>query len=50
MLAQDSKEWGELLPESNRILNEVRDAIHEVLSQKTFQGRIKGDIYGWANA
>lgn len=50
ILTQDSKEWGELLPESNKILNEVKDAIYQVLSQQTFRGRIKGNIYGWANA
>jgi len=50
ILTQDSEEWGELLPESNSILNEVKDAIYEVLKQQPFQDRIKGNIYGWANA
>ena len=50
ILTQDSKELGKLLPESNGILDEVKDAIYEVLSQRTFQGRIKGNVYGWANA
>lgn len=49
ILTQDSKEWGELLPESKHILNELKEAIYEVLKQQPFQGRIKGNIYGWAN-
>ena len=50
MLTQDSKKWGELLPESRKILNELEEAIYEVLKQQPFQGRIKGNIYSFPNA
>jgi len=50
ILTQDSKKWGELLPESRKILNELEEAIYEVLKQQPFQGRIKGNIYSFPNA
>jgi hypothetical protein len=50
MLTQDSREWGELLPESKHILNELKEAIHEVLNKQPFDGMIKGNIYSWPNA
>lgn len=49
ILTQDSEKWGELLPESRKILNELKEAIYQVLKQQPFQGRIKDNIYSSPN-
>ena len=49
-LAPDSKVWGEFKPESNEILKELKDCIYKVLRERRFLGKIKGDIFAWANA
>ena len=50
ILSRDSKDWADLLPESQKWLNEVKGCIYDVLKQGHLHGRIKGDIYAWANA
>jgi hypothetical protein len=49
ILTHDSKEWGELLRDAKQILNELKEAIYEVLERQPFRGRIKGNIYGSPN-
>ncbi len=48
-LSKDSKEWAALLPKSKKILNEVKAAVHEVLTQQPFEGGMKGNIYSQFN-
>jgi len=48
-LTQDSKEWGALLSKSKKILNELKEAIHEVLKHQLFDGMIKRNIYSRYN-
>jgi hypothetical protein len=50
ILSQDSKDWVDLPPESTKWLNEVKECIYTVLKQGHLHGRIKRDIYAWANA
>jgi hypothetical protein len=50
ILTADSKEWGDLLPESERILNDVKKSVYAFLRKNQFGGRIEGDIYALTNA
>lgn len=50
ILSQDSEEWVGLFPETADKVREVKDCIYDVMREGHLHGRIKGDIYAWANA
>ena len=50
ILSQDSKEWSDLITESDRILNDTRESAYNVLQHGRLSGRIEGNIYAHANA
>lgn len=50
ILASDSKDWGRLQPESERILNDVRESVYGFLQKNQYGGRMKGNIYALTNA
>ena len=50
ILSQDSQEWSELMPESERILNDTKESVYEILQNRQLLGRVKGNIHAHANA
>ncbi|OQB74070.1 MAG: hypothetical protein BWX92_03140 [Deltaproteobacteria bacterium ADurb.Bin135] len=50
LLAHDSKDWGELLPESQKILKEAKEAVYQLLKKPKLMGSVKGNIHLCANA
>lgn len=50
ILSSDSEDLEELAIEYEKILNDVKESVYEILQLKRFGGKIKGDIYAHANA
>lgn len=49
ILSSDSEEWGELGLKYERIMNEIKESVYEILQQGKLGGKIKDNIYAHAN-